>query len=189
MKILSAFFADWRTTGAVAATSRFATKTMLATVDWKKVRVVCDVGAGTGCISRRVLRHMMPDAKLFAVEINPRLTDLIRNEVDDSRLTVIQGSAADLHRLLPKHGVDGADLVLCSLPFSTIDRGLRHEIMHAINHSLSPGGQFVVLQYSARCMPRLLRHHFGHFRVRRNWLNIPPALIYTCTRASSGGTA
>lgn len=185
MKILTEFITDWRTTGAIAATSRFTHHKLLEPVDWERARTVVELGPGSGSVTRAILRRLHPEARFIAVEINDRFVDRLQREIDDPRFLVIHGSAADLPRLLADRCLPRADAIVCTLPFSNLPACLRKNILRASAESLSGGGSLTAVQYHPFVLPPLLRQQFGGFDVRVSWLNLPPALVYTCTRSSS----
>lgn len=185
LRILTEFITDWRTTGAIAATSRFTHHRLLEPVDWGRARTVVELGPGCGSATRAILRRLHPDARFVAVEINDRFVDRLQRELDDPRFLVIHGSAADLPRLLADRRLPRADAIVSTLPFSNLPSELREHIIQASAESLVGGGVLTAVQYHPFVLPALLRQRFGRFNVRMSWLNVPPALIYTCTRSSS----
>lgn len=183
VKMLQAFIDDWRSVGSVAPTSRFVAKDMLDPIDFSKVKVAVELGAGVGNITRSMLRRMRPDARLVSVEINPRFIKHLRKTLHDPRLVLVEGSAEDLPRLLRQQGFDQADCIVCAIPFASLPKELRERICEASAACLAPGGKMTAVQYSNLVLPKLLRRHFGPFEVRVCWLNLPPAWIYECTLA------
>lgn len=185
MKILTEFITDWRTTGAIAATSRFTHQKLLGAVDWERARTVIELGPGCGSVTRAILLRLHRDARFIAVEINDRFVDRLQRELDDPRALVIHGSAADLPRLLADRCLPRADAIVSTLPFSNLPTCLREDIIRASEESLTGGGLLTAVQYQPFVLPPLLRKQFGGFEVRVSWLNVPPALVYTCTRSAS----
>lgn len=191
MRILTEFLGDWRTTGAVAATSRFTQRKMLDEIDWTRARVVVELGPGSGSVTRAILGRLGPRTRFLAVEINDRFVHSLRREIVDPRFHVVHGSAADLPRLLTEQGVAAADAIFSTLPLSTLEPALRGAIVEAAGASLSPHGRLTWVQYQPFVLPPLLRAHVGDFHLRMCVLNLPPAFIYTCARvsASVGGAS
>lgn len=184
--LIGAFLRDWRTTGSIAPSSRFLVNAMLAPVDMDKARLLVEFGPGTGCITEKLLAAMHPDARLVAVEINPVFVSRLRERLTDARLTVVEGSAADLPQILADLGLGGADAVLSGLPFLSLPRPLREDIVRATAAGLAPGGRFIAFQYSPLVLPRLLRRHFGNMSVKPVLINLPPALVMTSVARGRG---
>jgi phospholipid N-methyltransferase len=72
-----------------------------------------------------------------------------------------------------------ADVVVSSLPFSTLPAPVRQNLLDAAREALAPGGVFLVLQYSKTVLPELERR-FPRIRRRFSPLNVPPALLFAC---------
>ena len=94
-----------------------------------EARTLVELGPGTGGTTRAVLRAMHADAKLLAIEINPRFAQLLRQTIADRRLCVFEGSAADLPAALRLFGLPAPDLVLSGIPFSTMPRDVALSIL------------------------------------------------------------
>ena len=79
----------------------------------------------------------------------------------------------------PRSPRQGADIVVSSLPFSTLPAPVRHDLLDAACEALAPGGVFLVLQYSKTVLPELERR-FPKIRHRFSPLNVPPAFLFAC---------
>jgi phospholipid N-methyltransferase len=170
------FLARPREVGSIIPSSRFLER-RITRCAVQTSRVVVELGPGTGGTTQALLRAMPADARLLSIEINPRLASLVRSRIHDRRLTVHQGSAADLAAALAKHGVGAPDVVLSGIPFSTLPRGLALRILWAVHNSLASGGRFVAYQVRDR-VAVLGRQVFGHPSVAMELLNVPPMRIY-----------
>src|SRR5688572_8018818 len=145
LRFLRAFVAHPRQVGAVLPTSRAAVRDMLDMADVPGASLVVELGAGTGSQTAEILARMRPDARLVALEIDPRLADLLEERFDDPRLQVVRGSAEQLREHL---GEEQADVLVCALPFTSLEPGLRRRILDALPTALGPGGVALVIQYS-----------------------------------------
>jgi phospholipid N-methyltransferase len=170
------FLSNPKGVGAIVPTSRAAVDGLLRHVDWATCRLFVEYGPGTGAFTRHVLKRAHPDARIIAIDPNPRFVDHLRHSLFDPRLTVVQGSAADVEDILASHGGEKADYILSGLPFSTLPEGLADMIVSATERALVPGGAFLVYQYSLFILPAL-RSCFADVVVGREWLCIPPARL------------
>lgn len=170
------FLSEPKSVGAIVPTSRAAVDGLLRHVDWDTCRLFVEYGPGTGAFTRYVLERAHPDARIIAIDPNPRFVDLLRRSLCDSRLTVVQGSAADVEAILTAHGPEKADYILSGLPFSTLPDGLADAIVSATERALAPGGAFLVYQYSLFILPAL-RKFFARVSTGRVWRCIPPARL------------
>lgn len=163
--------------GSIIPSSRFMEKRLVRVANIEQARVIIELGPGTGGTTKALLRRMRTDAKLLAVEINPQFTQLLSRTIDDPRLIVHEGSAADIADALRKHDLDAPDVILSGIPFSTMDRELGLSILHSIDENLAPTGRFVAYQFRDR-VEDLGRQVMGAPSVQVELLNMPPMRVY-----------
>lgn len=185
LRFLRAFAANPRQVGAILPTSRQAVRDMLDMADVPAAQLVVELGAGTGVQTGEVLARMGPDAKLVALEIDPALVRILEERFSDPRLQVICDSAEHL----PDH-LEGelADVLVCALPFTSLEPGLRKRILDSLPHALGPGGVALVIQYSPLIQSEL-RRLFTSVRRRVSLLNVPPAFLFACSNDETPGTS
>ena len=137
LRFLRAFVANPRQVGAVLPTSRYAVRDMLDLGDVPGAGLVVELGAGTGSQTAEVLARMKPDARLVALEIDPNLAKVLKERFDDPRLQVVCDSAENLHDHL---GGQKVDVLVCALPFTSLEPGLRRRILEELPRVLAPHG-------------------------------------------------
>ena len=177
LRFLRAFAANPRQVGAILPTSRHAVHDMLDLADVPAAGLVVELGAGTGVQTGEILARMAPDARLVALEIDPGLARLLEERFDDPRLRVVCGSAEHLTKYLDG---ESADLLVCALPFTSLDPGLRRRILDSMPRALAPRGVALVIQYSPLIQSEL-RRLFPSVRRRISLLNVPPAFLFACS--------
>lgn len=179
------FLASPRMVGSIIPTSRATINALLAPVNWAQARCIVEYGPGTGCFTRALLQRSRPDAQIIAIETNPMFNDYLRQAIDDPRLHLVDGSAADIGAILADHGQSHADYVISGLPFSTLPDGLADNIMDETARVIRPGGAFLIYQYSAFVRP-YLQARFDRVDQGRTYWNIPPACLYHAWRDPDG---
>ncbi len=177
LRFLRAFVANPRQVGAVLPTSRYAVRDMLDLADLPGAGLVVELGAGTGSQTGEILARLRPGARLVALEIDPALAELLSARYDDPRLQVVCGSAEHLADILAG---EPADVVVCALPFTSLEQGLRRRILDELPRSLAATGTAVVIQYSP-LIEAELRRRFRSVRRRISPVNVPPAWLFACT--------
>jgi phospholipid N-methyltransferase len=177
LRFLRAFAANPRQVGAILPTSRLAVRDMLDMGDVPGAHLVVELGAGTGSQTGEILARMGPDARLLALEIDPRLARLLEERFDDPRLQVVADSAENL-----RDHLDGekADVLVCALPFTSLEPGLRRRILDSLPGVLAADGVALVIQYSP-LIQNELRRLFPSVRRRISPLNVPPAFLFACS--------
>jgi phospholipid N-methyltransferase len=175
------FFLHPRMLGSIVPSSRFLIRQLLRPVDWSRAQLIVEYGPGVGVITAEILEHMRPGARLIAIETNPEFVQLLRRELPDPRLTLVQASAESVDTILQAQGATGADHIISGIPFSMIPEQRRQSILAKTRQSLTPGGAFLVYQFSARVLPDLQRT-FGHVRRTYEPRNVPPCHLFFCRR-------
>jgi phospholipid N-methyltransferase len=177
LDFLRGFLRRPKEVGSVVPSSRFLEKRIVRSADLSSARIAVELGPGTGGTTRALLRSLAPNAKLLAIEINPRFVDLIRRSIRDPRLAVHRGSAAHILSALEQHQLDRPDVILSGIPFSTMEHQAGLEILRSVHESLAPGGRFVAYQFRPR-VEILGRQVFGRAHVQTEVLNVPPMRVY-----------
>ncbi|MFE7410026.1 class I SAM-dependent methyltransferase [Streptomyces laurentii] len=207
MSIATEFLRRPRTTGAIAASSRRLAYAMTEGIGLERARTVVELGPGTGVFTDAVLDRLGPGARLVAVELNPVLAARLSAGRRDPRLTVVQGSAADLAALMAGLAAgataDGkaagtaclgpVDAVVSGLPWTVMPRELRGRALDAVSDVLAPGGRFTTFAYLHAAWTPPARHFTAELarrfaRVERSpvvWPNLPPAFVHRAVRKSA----
>ncbi len=169
---------NWKTIGTPMPSSLIASKKMADPVDFGSARCVVELGAGSGPITKELLKRLHPEAKLFVFERVKDFSDLIR-DFNDPRLTVVNDSAEKLIPILKSYGVEMVDAVVSTLPLALMDKEVKENIYSSISKILRPGSPYVQIQYSL-LSKRELKKNFSKVSLRFTILNFPPSFFYTC---------
>ncbi len=164
--------------GAIWPTSKRAVEDLLNMGDLGRARIVVEFGAGTGVYTAGILQRLAPGARFLSYEVDGAMAAAVSRSLPDPRLEVVHASAENVRGHLEALG-SKADIVVSSLPFSTLPAPVRKEILDAARDALAPGGVFLVLQYSKTVLPQLERR-FPRIRRRFSPLNVPPAFLFAC---------
>lgn len=167
--------------GSIIPSSRTLVDSMLDGVDWNRTRLFVEYGPGVGTFTRPILERMHPDATLLAIDLNLDFVAFIEAQIDDPRLRVVNGSAADVRRFIAEAGHHQADYVLSGIPFSTLPSGIGEHICAETRAALRADGAFLVYQYSAY-VRRLLSDQFDAVDERVEWRNIPPCRTFRAVK-------
>ncbi len=163
--------------GSIIPSSRVLIDKMLKPVDWEKTRVFVEYGPGVGTFTRPILEMLGPDATLVTIDTNADFTRYLKESIDDPRLVAVNGSAADVDKILEDRGLGKADYVLSGLPFSTLPPGVGDAIAKATSEVIRPGGAFLVYQFSPKVRD-FIAPHFDEIDRGFEWINVPPAQLF-----------
>ena len=67
---LKQFWQEKKMVGAMSPSSKYLAHKMLRNIDFKKAKVIIELGPGTGIFTKKILEFMQPDAKLLVFELN-----------------------------------------------------------------------------------------------------------------------
>lgn len=178
-----------KTSGTIVRSSPFLISRLLRAIDFRRARTVVQLGVGTGCITRALLKRLHPEATLLGLELNAVFVQENR-ELDDPRLRLVQGCASALPRFARDAGIERADYIVSSLPLAIMNEAIVERILRDAGRLLAPHGMFLQYQYSLS-QRRTLERRFEDVRVGFTLANIPPAFVYECSTGSdvSGETA
>lgn len=169
-----------RTSGTLLPSSGFLVDRLVRGIDFDHARVIVEFGLGTGCVTRKILRRMRPDARLISLEINPTFVEEGRR-IRDPRLTLRHACATMLPQILEEEGITSVDAVVSSLPLSIMDDEVVDQILDVARESLGPEGRFFQYQYSLSQRHRL-SGRYNDVAVGFTLLNVPPAFVYECSQ-------
>ena len=163
--------------GSVIPSSRVLIDKMLGPVDWANTKLFVEYGPGVGTFTRPILDRLEPDARLVTIDTNPDFTRYLMQSIEDPRLIAVNGSAADVEKLLAERNLGQADYVLSGLPFSTLPPGVGDAIAEATSNVIRPGGAFLVYQFSPKVRD-FIGPHFAPIKRGFEWVNVPPATLF-----------
>lgn len=183
------FFRQWLraplTTASVVPSSPRLGRAMAQALPAGAERVV-ELGAGTGAITRELLRYRVRAENLLVLELNPELHHDLR--IAFPRCPVVCGDARNLPQIVAAasgFGADSVDAIVSSLGFLSMPPGLVEEIVAAAFKCLPSCGVMVQFTYGPKCpVPAAILQRLGLTaqRVDFTLMNLPPASVYVLRR-------
>ncbi|MGN6121950.1 MAG: class I SAM-dependent methyltransferase [Sphingomonas oligoaromativorans] len=163
--------------GSIIPSSKTLINRMLEPVDWANTKLFVEYGPGVGTFTRPILERLAPDATLVAIDTNPDFCDYLKRSISDSRLQIVNGSAADVVEILTELGLGKADYTISGLPFSTLPAGVGPAIAKATAAALKPGGSFLVYQFRPS-VRNIIAPFFQRVDHAFEPINVPPAQLW-----------
>ena len=115
-------------------------------IDALKIRpgeVVADIGAGTGYLTRRIAPKILPRGKVYAVEIQQEMLDLLTNKLAGIGITnVVPALGTIVDPKLPARSVDTIIMVDVYHEFDH-----PYEMTDSMCRALKPGGRIVFVEF------------------------------------------
>ena len=116
---------------------------VLAAMELRPGMTVAEIGAGTGFFSRRLAKAVGPTSKVYAVDIQPEMLDLLETYAAKEGITNIvrvQGTETD-----PKLPARGVDRILLVDVYHELQKP--KPMLARIRDSLAPGGTVTLVEY------------------------------------------
>ncbi|MBE9374999.1 methyltransferase domain-containing protein [Saccharopolyspora sp. HNM0983] len=173
--------------GAATPTTAATAATVAQVVPTTGRPVVVELGPGTGSLSNGIARRLPEGARHIGIELSRELAEHLRSS--KPWMHVAQGDAGDLRALLDGMGVDRADAVISSIPWSLLSGADQEHILEQVTASLRPHGAFTALTYvpagrtsGGRQFRSRLGSTFDEVVTHTTWRSFPPILHYICRR-------
>lgn len=200
---------DFLRTGAIAPSSRFLARAVTSALrpDGRPL-VVLEAGAGTGALTREILRWLPPGSRLDVYEVNPVFARHLERTFADGDGHPVRRAGSPrvgvrVHASRVQDLPEGAryDAIISGLPLNNFEPDLVRVIMRKLFAALEPGGVMTWFEYllirelkalaTGRRERRRLRRVgrvTGSFLQRYEFhreaifLNIPPAVVHHLRR-------
>ncbi len=119
------------------------TELLIETLKFRPGEMVADIGAGTGYHTRRIAKRILPAGKVYAVDIQQEMLDLLTNKLADIGITnvvPVLGTITD-----PKLPNGALDTILLVDVYHEFD--YPYEMTAAMCRALRPGGRLVLVEF------------------------------------------
>ncbi len=182
---LKQFWQEKKMVGAMSPSSKFLAHKMLKNIDFKKAKLIVELGPGNGVFTKKILEKLNPDGKLIVFELNDDFYKSLKSEIQDKRMILIHDSAEKIAEYVKKEGFVFADYVISSLPLANFPKKLQETILKESHDILKNQGKYIQFQYSL-LSKKNLEAQFNSIDVSFTPLNFPPAFVYTCVKEKIG---
>ena len=166
---------------SLAPSSPWLARATLRDVDWERARVVVELGAGTGPITRVIAAKARPETRVIVLERDADFARLLRERFGHlANFDVVEGDVRDLATLLRDRGIGQVDAVISGLPVPSFPRDLQLDLFRVVRSVLAPGGQYCQITEIPWVYQGLYRRFFDEVRFVFEPRNFPPAGAYHC---------
>ena len=171
---------------SIAPSSRWLSRTTVRNIEWDRVEVLVELGAGTGPITRAIAEKVRPDCKVIVIERDADFVSLLRERFGSRpNFEVVEGEVRDLGRFLADRGIDQVDHVISGLPVPSFPEELQRSFFRDVRAILRPEGTFNQITELAWVYWKFYRQFFEHVDFVFEPRNLPPSGAYFCRGAKS----
>jgi phosphatidylethanolamine/phosphatidyl-N-methylethanolamine N-methyltransferase len=166
---------------SLAPSSRWLSKATVGNVDWDRARVIVELGAGTGPITRAIADRVRPETKVLVLERDADFAAILRERFGSlANFEVIEGDARDLASMLKDRGIGQVDHVISGLPVPSFPKDLQNDLFRVVRQILAPEGTYNQITELALVYQGLYRRYFEQVKFVFEPRNFPPAGAYYC---------
>lgn len=116
---------------------------VLQAMELKEGMTVAEIGAGTGYFSRRIAKAVGPKGKVYAVDIQPEMLELLKKyAAQEGVANIVPVLGTETDPKLPRKGIDRILLVDVYHEFQKPE-----PMLARIRESLAPGGTVTLIEY------------------------------------------
>jgi phosphatidylethanolamine/phosphatidyl-N-methylethanolamine N-methyltransferase len=166
---------------SLAPSSPWLSRATVKGVDWAGAKVLVELGAGTGPITKVLAERARPDCKVIVNERDHDFAEILRQRYSHlPNFDVIEGDCRDLAILLADRGIAQVDHIISGLPVPSFPKDLQRSLMHVVKQVLAPEGTYHQITELPFLYWPLYRKFFREVRFRFEPRNFPPAGAYYC---------
>jgi phospholipid N-methyltransferase len=180
------YLRNFREIGTIGPDSAGCVNGLLKAVPFESAELILEYGAASGSVTREILKRKNPDSTLICFEKNHVFYNLLGKTVRGRNFFVVNDDVFNAANILSSRFeiMDGSvDCIISTLPCSSLkfDELLRKSVVPL----LKDDGIFVQYMHTVSALKgfRLrpaLRKYFSRIDSDFVFLNLPPALVYTC---------
>jgi phosphatidylethanolamine/phosphatidyl-N-methylethanolamine N-methyltransferase len=166
---------------SLAPSSRWLAQTTVRNVPWQRARVVVELGAGTGPITRVLAEKAPTECRVVVLERDPDFARLLHQRFDRlANFDVVEADVRDLTEILADRGIPQVDAVISGLPVPSFPRDLQRDLFRAVKEILVPDGTYNQITEMPLVYWRFYKRFFEEVRFAFEPRNFPPAGAYFC---------
>jgi ornithine lipid N-methyltransferase len=166
---------------SLAPSSRWLSRTTVRNIPWDRAKVLVELGAGTGPITRVLAEKARADCRVVVLERDPDFARLLHERFDPvPNLDVVEGDVRDLTAILGDRGISQVDYVISGLPVPSFPRDLQRDLFRVVKQILAPDGTYNQITEMPWVYWRFYKTFFEDVRFAFEPRNIPPAGAYFC---------
>ena len=178
---LGKFLRQGTAIASIAPSSRWLSATTVRNIDWDQARVLVELGAGTGPITRVISERVQPDCRVVVIERDRDFARLLRERFQDrANFEIVEGDVRELKSILADRGIATVDHVISGLPVPSFPRDLQHDLFRNIRNVLRVHGTFNQITELPWVYWRFYRRFFEDVQFVFEPRNLPPAGAYLC---------
>jgi phospholipid N-methyltransferase len=185
---LGKFLKQGTAIASLAPSSPWLSRLTVRNIDWTRAKVVVELGAGTGPITRVLAEQAPPGCRVLVLERDPDFCRLLRERfIGRNDFDIVEGDVRDLATMLADRGIGQADHIVSGLPVPSFPKDLQQSLFRVVGQVLKPDGTYNQITELPLVYWRFYRKFFEDVQFVFEPRNLPPAGAYFCRRVKAIG--
>ena len=178
---LRKFLRHGRKIASVWPSSPQLSRATIREIDWDLVKVVVELGAGTGPITDQIIRRLKPHTRLIAIERDPDFARILQRRFSHHKnVEIVLADVRDLDAVLKTRGITHVDAFVSGLPTPSLPRPVRNRMLASVRRHLVDGGVFSNITEVPFWYWAYYRKIFKDVSFELVVRNMPPGGVYHC---------
>ncbi|MGE6259749.1 class I SAM-dependent methyltransferase [Heyndrickxia sporothermodurans] len=170
-----------RTVGAIIPSSKNLAQKMMDHIDFETADYIVEYGPGTGVFTDKIIEKRRSNTVVLLIESNQEFCRLLKERYkNEENIFIVNGSAEDTDKYINECEIPYIDYVVSGLPFASLPKSVSNTILIKTKQLLREHGKFITFQYT-QCKKRFIHQYFKRIEVKREFRNLPPAYVFTCS--------
>jgi phosphatidylethanolamine/phosphatidyl-N-methylethanolamine N-methyltransferase len=173
------FFRRWLSNplqmGSIVPSSPRLGQIIARHIDKRSQSTVLELGAGTGAVTRSLIKAGISPTRIVMVEIVSEMAEHLQTNFPHTKVLEADAFNLPIDRL--KHAASEIDTVICGIPLVLLNEKKQRQFIEQVE-AVAPGRGFFLYTY---CITSPLPHRRLNLEARRlAWtpLNFPPASVW-----------
>jgi phospholipid N-methyltransferase len=150
-------------------------------IDWSSVKVVVELGAGTGPITDQIIRKLKPHTTFIAIERDHDFAKILQRRFSHCKnVEIVQCDVRDLDGVLKARGIKHVDAFVSGLPTPTLPKPVRNRMLASVRRYLVDGGVFSNITEIPFWYWNYYKKFFNDVSFDLVMKNMPPGGVYHC---------
>lgn len=165
---------------SIAPSSPSMARELCRYVDPGRPQRILELGAGTGAVTREIVRRMNPESRLIAVEIDTDFAKRLAGIIPAGRGEILVADVRELDTELDRRGVHAVDLVISGLPMPSLPKRTIAAVRRLTESHAESAWFSQLTEFPWGVYQSFYERLFASVTYRRVPVNLPPGGVYHC---------
>jgi phospholipid N-methyltransferase len=178
---LQKFLKHGITIASIWPSSKALSRATISEIDWDRVKLVVELGAGTGPITDQIARRVQSHTKLIAIERDADFVKILQKRFSSHpNVEIVHSDVRHLDTILKERGIKHVDAFVSGLPTPTLPKPVRNRMLACVRRYLVDGGVFSNITEIPFWYMKYYRAVFKDVSFELVVRNMPPGGVYHC---------